>query len=191
MSGIHFKREIILLFDEQGTPTLRPDRETDWFLGVAVTYDLANEKEIFSTCSKLFGLSNVRPLKNNRISNLRAERISTLVTELPIQTIISSVNLSNDEFQRVVTLYEELENMLRKKHRQIRERPIAQILHSQVLDECLFKSIMNYMERHLTSSAFSVHVDGVNPFCWTGWVRVVWRFTFSFLRRVSNSLGGR
>ena len=34
---------IVLLFDEQGTPTFRPDRETVSFLGIGVMYDLANK----------------------------------------------------------------------------------------------------------------------------------------------------
>jgi hypothetical protein len=151
--------QIIVLFDEQGTPTFGADRETDWFLGVAVTYDLAREKKIFGACDGLFGLSNQKPLKNNRISNSRAERISALVIKLPIQTIVRSVNLADDKFQQVVTAYERRGNELRKEYRQVGERNIAQILHAQIVDDCVPKSIFQYIERHLTSCAVSVHMD--------------------------------
>ena len=69
------------------------------------------------------------------------------------------MNLANKEFHQVLTLYEQLGNQLRKKHRQVGGRKIAQILHSEIFDECLLKSIINYMERRLTSSAFSVYMD--------------------------------
>lgn len=151
--------QIIVLFDEQGTPTFQPERETDWFLGVTVTYDLADEERILSSCSELFGLSNQKPLKNNRISNSRAERISALAAELPLEVIINSVKLANDEFQQAVRLFEQLGNLLRARHREVGERNIAQILHSQIVDECIPHSIFGYVERHMTTSAFLVHID--------------------------------
>jgi len=151
--------QIIVLFDEQGTPTFGHDRETDWFLGVTVTYDLTDEKQIFSSCSELFGLSNQKPLKNNRISNSRAERISALAAELPLEVIINSVKLANDEFQQAVRLFEQFGNLLRARHREVGERNIAQILHSQIVDECIPHSIFGYVERHMTTSAFLVHID--------------------------------
>lgn len=151
--------QIIVLFDEQGTPTFQPERETDWFLGVTVTYDLADDERILSSCSELFGLSNQKPLKNNRISNSRAERISALAAELPLEVIINSVKLANDEFQQAVRLFEQLGNLLRARHREVGERNIAQILHSQIVDECIPHSIFGYVERHMTTSAFLVHID--------------------------------
>ncbi len=151
--------QIIVLFDEQGTPTFQPDRETDCFLGVAVTYDLTEEKEIFSSCSELFGLSKTKPFKNRHINNARAERISDLVIKLPIQIVVRSVKLNNEEFQYVLTVYEQLGNELRKKHRHIGERNIAQILYSEILVETVFTSITDYMESHLADSAISIYLD--------------------------------
>jgi len=159
MVGKDLERQIIVLFDEQGTPTFGRDRENDWFLGVAVTYDLAEEQGIFRTCDELFGLSNQRPLKNNRISNSRAERISASVTQLPLQTIVRSVNLADHEFQQALTVYEQLGNELRKKHRQVGERNIAQILHFHILVETVFMSVIGYVQRGLTSSVISLCVD--------------------------------
>lgn len=147
------------MFDEQGTPTFRNDRETDWFLGVAVTYDLEDEEELFNTCSELLGLLNKRPLKNAKIHKERANGIAQLIANLPIQIVVSSLNLSNSDLQRVITLYEELGSLLRKRHRHVRGRPIAQILHSHILDECIFKSITNYMDINQISSKFSIYID--------------------------------
>ena len=159
MPEIKSERQIIVLFDEQGTPTFTPDRETDWFLGVTVTYDLADEEQIFSYCSELFGFSKTKPLKNRHIDNVRAERISDIVIELPVQLVVKAVKLGNDEFQQVVTAYERRGNMLREEYRQAGERNIAQILYSQILVETVFDSIQDYMKRHLASSSISVYVD--------------------------------
>lgn len=159
MPGSNLEKQIIVLFDEQGTPTFEPNRETDFFLGVAVTYEFVREKNIFDACNDLFGLSNHKPLKNNRISNSRAERIVGLVIQLPIQLVVIAVNLGNKEFQHIVIAYEQRGNKLRKEYRQVGERNIAQILHSQIIDECIPPSIFHHMDRHLTSSAFSIHMD--------------------------------
>jgi hypothetical protein len=155
----NLEKQAVVLFDEQGTPTFGPKRDTDWFLGVAVVYDLEREKEIFSTCNVLFGLANSKPLKNDRISTPRAERISNLVTKLPVQIEVNSVNLADNKFQQTLTVYEQLGNELRKKHRQVGERKISQILYSQILVETVFTSIVNHLEHNLVSSAISVYVD--------------------------------
>ncbi|MCK4784803.1 MAG: hypothetical protein KAV87_13710 [Desulfobacteraceae bacterium] len=155
----NFERQIIVLFDEQGTPTFGPKRDTDSFLGVAVVYDLEKEKEIFSTCDALFGLTKPKPLKNDRISNSRAERVSDLVIKLPIQIVVKSVNLADGEFHQTMTVYVQLANELRKKHRRVGASNIAQRLYSQILVETVFNSIQDYMKRHLTSSSISVYVD--------------------------------
>lgn len=153
------ERQVIVLFDEQGTPTFRPERETDWFLGATVTYDLSDEEQMFSSCSELFGLSKTKPLKNRHIDNARAEQISDIAIELPIQLVARSVNLANDEFQQVLTVYQQLAGELRKKHRQVKGSNIAQRLYSQILVGTVFTSVIGYMERHRVSSAISVYVD--------------------------------
>ena len=150
---------IVLLFDEQGTPTFRPDRETVSFLGIGVVYGLANEEHLFRECDQWFGLSNSRPLKNNKIRNSRAERISKLIANLPIQVTITSIDLSSEELQQVVGVYEELGNIMRAKHRKVRERPTPQILHSDILDYTLFESITRYIKNSTTNSSISVYID--------------------------------
>ncbi len=159
MPKIDIEKQVIVLFDEHGTPTFRPDRETDCFLGVTVTYNLTNEKEIFNSCSKLFGLSNTKPLKNRHIKNERAEQIANLAINLPIQIVVRSVNLDNEEFKQSLTIYEQWGNELREKYKLAGERNIAQILYSQILVETVFTSIINYLERHMFNSIISIYVD--------------------------------
>jgi hypothetical protein len=159
MNSINNTNQAIMLFDEQGTPTFRLDRETNSFLGISVTYDFSDENSIFEQCGQLFGLSKTKPLRNNRIGNTRVLDISNLLTELPIQIIISSVDLSNSELEQVITLYEKFGNVMRKRYRNVREYPLAHILHSRILDECIFNSIFDYSERNKNNTNFSIFID--------------------------------
>ena len=159
MTEINSENQIVVLFDEHGTPTFRPDRETDWFLGVAVLYDLADEQQIFSSCSELFGLSKAKPLKNRHIDHVRAEQIANLVAKLPVQIAVRSVNLADGEFQQTMTIYVQLFNEVRKKLRCLEESNLAQRLYSQILVETVFNSIQGYLERNSASSCISVYVD--------------------------------
>lgn len=151
--------QAIILFDEQGTPTFRSDRETDSFLGIAITYNLSDEENIFSQCDELFGLSKAKPLRNNKISNSRIIHITNLIMQLPIQIAISSLDLSNSEFQKVVRSFEEFSNLMREKHRDVRERSLAHILHSQILDDCMFKLISNSALKNRMNNNFSIFID--------------------------------
>ena len=151
--------QVVILFDEQGTPTFREDRETNFFLGVSVMYDLSAEDFIFDQSRILFGLSNTGALRNRKISNSRAVEISQLLPELPIQIVISILDLSDIEFQRVVNLYRDFGDIMRERYRNVRGRPIAQILHPQVLDDCIFNSICDYSERNQINSSFLVFID--------------------------------
>ncbi len=159
MNSLDSYKHVVVLFDEQGTPTFRTDRETDVFLGMAALYDLSDEDSIFKTSDALFGLSNSKPLRNTNISVERVNKITELLTNLPVQLVISIVNLSDSEFQQNVELHEELGNQLRPRHRNVRVRPLAHIMHTAILDECIFQSICNYSERTQQNSIFSIHID--------------------------------
>jgi hypothetical protein len=159
MPDSNLEREIVVLFDEHGTPTFQPERETDWFLGVTATYDLADEEQTFNSCRELFGLCNTKPLKNRHIDDFRAERISNLAARLPIQIVVKSVNLADSEFQQTMTIYVEFFNELRKMLPYLEESNLAQRLYSQILGETVVESIKSYLERHLASSCISVYVD--------------------------------
>jgi len=150
---------MIILFDEQGTPTFNINRETDFFLGVAVTYKLSDEKDIIESCKRVFGLQNKKPLKNNLISNNRINEISNILPYLPIQIIITSITLSDTEFQKVVELYKDYSNIMREKFRNVRERGLNHILRTFIVEDCIFYSIDNYCEKSQEDLLFSIFID--------------------------------
>ena len=159
MNNVNNKQDLILLFDEQGTPTFGNSRETDFFLGIGIIYNNIDEETIFNQCYDLFGLSNTNPLKNQRISNSRANDISRIVENLPIKITICKINLSDREFQDVVNLYGEFGTAMRKIHRQIRGRPISQILHTHILSDTLYISVTLYVKQYTCDSNFSIFID--------------------------------
>ena len=148
-----------VLFDEFGTPTFRADRESDYFLGVGVAYASEVEDYLFEHADKLFGLSNRSPLKNSRIRVSRAVSISQLLSELPVQVTVSSLDLSNDTLQQVANLYEQFGAEIRKFHRRADSRVVAQILHDNILDDTLFGSITRYLEINQTPESFEIFID--------------------------------
>ena len=153
-------KDVTVLFDESGTPQIGINDQTDWFLGVAVRYDQSPENVIFSRCKREFGLSNTTPLKNDRIKNSRAIRIAELLAGLPLSLFVSGVNIVDPEYREIIVEYERFGNKARANHRpESRERPIAQIIHSHVLDHCLFHSITEYFEAGGRDAAFSVFID--------------------------------
>ncbi len=153
-------KDVTVLFDESGTPQVGNNDQTDWFLGVAVRYDQSAENAIFSEYKSEFGLSNTTPLKNDRIKNSRAVRIAELLAGLPLSIFVSGVNIADPKYREIIVEYERFGNNARANHRpESRERPIAQIIHSHVLDHCLFHSIMDYFEVGGGDAAFSVFID--------------------------------
>ena len=152
-------KEVTVLFDESGTPEIRNNDRTDWFLGVAVRYDQSAEKEIFFKCTDEFGLSNTKPLKNDRIRYSRAIRIAELLARLPVSTFVSGVKTADSEYREIIIDYVRLANLARKQYRQVGERPIAQTMHSQVTDHCFFHSITDYFEGGGGDAEFSVYID--------------------------------
>lgn len=149
-----------VLFDESGTPEIGNNDRTDWFLGVAVRYDRSAENEIFSECRNEFGLSNTKPRKNDRIKNSRATRIAELLANLPVSMFVSGVNTADPEYREIIVEFERFGNKTRAQYRpESRQRPIAQIIHSQVLDHCLFHSITDHFEARNEDAAFSVFID--------------------------------
>lgn len=152
-------KDVTVLFDESGTPQVGNNDQTDWFLGVTVRYDQSAENAIFSECKREFGLSNTTPLKSDRIKNSRAVRIAELLAGLPLSIFVSGVNIADPEYRKTITDYVDFANTARKEVRQARERPIAQIMHSQVIDHCLFHSITDYFEAGGGDAEFSVYID--------------------------------
>ena len=152
-------KNIIVLFDESGTPAITDDPRTDWFLGVGVAYEQLAEKVIFSRCKDAFGLANIKPLKNDRIGNARAVCIAKLLADLPVSIFVSRVNTADPEYREIIVDYECFGNKARQEFRQVRERSIPQIIHSHILDHCLFHLITGYFEAGGLDAAFAVFID--------------------------------
>jgi len=157
--NIKDNNNIIVLFDEHPTPTFGPSREKDYFIGVGVTFNFKDEQQILRSCETLFGLRNANPLKNNKIAASRALEIAKLLFRLPVQVVISKVDLTNESFKNKVQVYEELGNYMRPIHRGVPGRPQAQILHSRILDATLFESISRHLQYVPKNSIFEIHID--------------------------------
>jgi hypothetical protein len=150
---------MITLFDEYGTPTLRQDRENEIFVGVAVSYKNSDEKIVFDNLEKLICLNKSKPLKNSQISTEKAIKIAEKITHLPIYIATVTINLSNQEFVEAVTEYHRISNEIRNCKRKIKDRPIAQIIHSKVLSNCLFEAITLCLETSSNINEFNVFID--------------------------------
>ncbi len=152
-------KNMVVLFDESGTPAITFDQRTDWFIGVGVTYDQSDEDVIFSKGKADFGLANSKPLKNDRITNSRAVSIAKLLADLPAAIYVSSVNTANPTLREIIVDYECFGEIARRKFRQARKRPIAQIIHSHIRDHCLFNLITGYFNAGGDDAAFAVFID--------------------------------
>lgn len=151
--------KIITLFDEYGTPTFRQDRESEFFIGVGASYKNSDELIIFHQIKDLVGLQNKNPVKNNKIATGRAIEIAEKLKQLPIFLVVVVIDLSNRGLIETVTEYHCISNQIRKKERGIKERPIAQIIHSKVLSNCLFESITLCLENCQTPNTFDIFID--------------------------------
>lgn len=151
--------KIIVLFDEHGTPTLRQDRESKFFIGVGACYKNSDELIIFRQIEDLIGLQNKNPLKNNKIPADRAIRIAKELKQLPIFSVVVTIDLSNIDLIETVTEYQHLSNQIRRRERNIKDRPIAQIIHSKILSNCLFESITLCLENSQTLKTFEIFID--------------------------------
>lgn len=149
----------LVLFDEHGTPTFRPDRERRYFVGVCASIMQTNWESIISECSTDFGINNIRPIKNRQISQSRINRIGNHLSALPITLSIISLDLANEDLQRIVTLYEKYSNQLREMHRGVGNRPINQILYTQVLVHALFMATQKEIENDSVDTTFNILID--------------------------------
>lgn len=153
-------KDVTVLFDESGTPQIVGKYRNEWFLGCGVWYEQSAETEVFARCNEAVGLSKNKPMKNNRISIDRAIRIVRILTDLPLSIYVSGIDTTDSEFRRIVRNYKRFAKKARAIHRpKVRERPIAQIIHSHVLDHCLYHSITGYFEAGGGDAEFSVYID--------------------------------
>jgi hypothetical protein len=150
---------MIILFDEYGTPTLRQDRENEIFAGVAVSYKKSDEEKVFEKIKNLIGFNKSRPLKSAKISTRKAIQIAETICSLPLGIVVVTIDLSNREFIEPITKYHRISNEVRNFEREIKGRPIAQIIHSKVLSNCLFEAITLCLETSSELNEFNVLID--------------------------------
>lgn len=154
-----YSDKMITLFDEYGTPTLNHERENEIFLGVAVSYKKSDEALVFKKVEGVIGFNKTKPLKNSQISTRKAIEIAESIIQLPLYISVITIDLNSREFVESVTEYHEKSNLIRTSERNIKSRPIAQIIHSKVLSNCLFEAITLCLETSAKLSEFEVFID--------------------------------
>jgi hypothetical protein len=154
-----YSEKMITLFDEYGTPTLNQDRENVIFAGVAVSYKKSDEKTIFSKVEDVFGFNKTQPIKNAQISVRKSIEIAESLIQLPLHISVITVDLNNPQFVESITAYYERSNKIRTSTRNIKSRPVAQIIHSKVLSNCIFEAITLCLETSSMLSEFEVFID--------------------------------
>lgn len=151
--------KMITLFDEYGTPTLRQDRENEIFAGVAVSYKKSDENKVFEKVEDLMGLNKSKPLKNAQISKRKAIQIAETIIPLPLYIAVVTIDLSNRAFIETITKYHRISNEIRNCERELKDRPIAQIIHSKVLSNSLFEAITLCLKPSSKLNEFNVFID--------------------------------
>jgi len=150
---------MIILFDEYGTPTIRQGRENEIFVGVAIAYKKTDEEIIFEKVENIIGLNKSKPVKNAQISSRKAVEIAEILAPLPLYIAVAIIDLSNRAFCETITNYHQISNVIRNCAREIKDRPIAQIIHSKVLSNCLFEAITLCLENSSKINEFYVFID--------------------------------
>jgi len=88
-------QELLLLFDESGTPSFGAKVKSRHFIGVSVLYADVDEKHIFDTCDGPMGLSTRGPKKNSAISQSAALKLAAILSTLPITICARYINLKD------------------------------------------------------------------------------------------------
>lgn len=149
----------IYLFDEFGTPTFNKEREFRHFVGVGVIYMHKYELQLFNSVDKLFGLSKIKPLKNNRIGNTRALDISIQLSKLPITLTIIHLDLDDNKLKNDTLLFQKFGTEMRKIHRNLKGKPVSQILYTQILNNSNMLSIKQLLEKYPGSYNLDLYID--------------------------------
>ncbi|MEW6144482.1 MAG: hypothetical protein AB1598_05635 [Thermodesulfobacteriota bacterium] len=156
------EKEIIVLFDEFGTPTFKNNNTSDYFLGVAVLYELSDEDQIFNALDRLMGLSNSTSLKNDRIENQRAVNIAKQICQHNLYITAKCIDLANNILRNNTENYTLFGNFSRRIFRGVDERKDAHFLHSQILGTCLFDVISRFLEKNTGKHRFEILIDNWN-----------------------------
>lgn len=143
--------ELVLLFDECGTPSFGPKVKRQHFIGVSVLYFEADEQQLFEACQTPAGLTKQSAKKSSAISPETALTLAGIFSSLPIIVTIRYIDLSNDALRLAIEDYQKFGDFVRlevraRKEPGVRERKIPQILHSHVLDYCLLEPLMDLVD---------------------------------------------
>jgi hypothetical protein len=158
---IQCPQDLILLFDECGTPSFRLKAERQYFLGVSVRYAQAEENGILEACNDAAGLSNKSPKKNDQLGVSTALHLARVLSGQPVAIYARYVDLRNSDLRKVIEDYGEAGNRvrmaIRAKHEAgVRPRKTAQILHCHMLYHCLFEPVLDLIQV-CEYPLFSVH----------------------------------
>ena len=138
-------KEILILFDESGTPSF--DKDTNLFIGVSLLYFKVDEQRIIISCDETFGLSKTKPLKNNKIGKKRVIKMAECLGKLPVLIVLMTIDMLNSKLRDIVNNHKTLSDEIRKVFRNdIRDQSVSQIVYRQVLEECLFKIIVQHLK---------------------------------------------
>ncbi|GJM14786.1 MAG: hypothetical protein DHS20C13_01130 [Thermodesulfobacteriota bacterium] len=139
-------QEVIVLFDEFGTPSFKDTTSSGNFLGVSALYTANNEVKIFRSLGTSMGLSNSQPVKNNRITKNRANKIASQVSLNNLYITARYLDLNNEQLEETSINYLNVSNLGRKIFRGVKERKDVHLLHSQILLSCVFDNIVRFLD---------------------------------------------
>ena len=154
------EKKMVVLFDEFGTPSLKDSNIHNYFLGVSIPYELSNEYKIFNALDEHAGLSNSKPLKIDKIKKHRANVIANVIADLDVYISANYIDLTNLVLRCYLPIYAEFGNISRRLWRNSDKRKDSHILHSQILESCLFEIISTYTEENKTGKYhFEICID--------------------------------
>jgi len=153
-------KEIIVLFDEFGTPTFNQKGESDIFAGIAVLYNLEEESDIFSNLKDVLSLESSKPHKSRTINNIKAVKIAKIASSNLNQIVFNYIELNNKLYIDTIENYEKVISFGRKIYRGVKPRKVSQIMHSRLLDNCIHKCIMNHLDgKSNTAYQYKIYLD--------------------------------
>ena len=152
--------EIIVLFDEFGTPSFKDINTNNYFMGVSALYELDKEEDILNALDQSMGLSKSKPLKNDKIGKQRAITISNAAGKQDLHVTVGYLDLSDSELRQSIDTYLKFCDKSREKYRGImKKRKETHFFHSQLSNHCLFDVIINYLINNSGKYHFNIFID--------------------------------
>ena len=154
-------KHLTVLFDESGTPTFSQKSNSTHFLGVALLYETEDESALLNDLKSTIGLTKSKPIKNDKFSSQKAIDCVKILGTRNIYISARYVRLDDSDLRTMLQNYEKFGNLSRELYRGITtERKIPQILHSQIMGECIADLIFTYGQNHIADSyTFEPYID--------------------------------